>query len=72
MGENKQLICDLLCKTLQATRYGDNIKRIVYKPERYIETAEVCFSGKNVLKVNVTLDSGIAMIRDILKGLSDL
>lgn len=71
MGENKQLICDLLCKTLQATRYGDNIECIAYKPERYIETAEVRFSGENVLKVNVTLDSGIAMIRDILKGLSD-
>ncbi len=64
MKEDKQEICDLLCKALQATRY--------YKGElnelRYDADEERVFAVFNNYEqgINVELDSGIAMIRDVV------
>jgi hypothetical protein len=70
-GEDKQLICSLLCWTLKATRDQADLKQLIYhKDEEHdTELVEVVYSegGTNV---NVAMDSGIAMIRDILRTIS--
>lgn len=67
MKENKQLICDMLCKTLQYTRSASDVIEICYDEER--ETATVIFESGGKRVINVAMDSGTAMIRDIMKGL---
>lgn len=67
--ENKQAICDHLCKALRATSYGSDIVILTYAAiseteERVIVTYK---SGYNK-EINVSLDSGYAMIRDIMKN----
>ena len=67
--ENKQLICDLLCATLQATRDQHDLKSLTYQ-ELDEDTQHVTIAWENGgTSVNVSLDSGISMIRDILKAL---
>ena len=56
--ENKQHICDLLTETLRATRDQADLKRIRFD-----------YEGGGHRSVNVSLDSGIAMVRDILRAL---
>lgn len=65
--EDKQMICDLLCKALKATRAGANILELVY--EYSTETVIVFFREIDMptRRINVACDSGIAMIRDILQ-----
>ena len=62
--EDKQKICDLLCKTLQATRNQDGLIDIHYDRSR--ETATLYYKNGQIV-VNVACDSGIAMIQDIIK-----
>lgn len=66
--EDKQLICDLLFEALQATRELSDLEGLTY---RYIsagnEIVEAVFPGGYVKVANVSMDSGIAMIRDIIK-----
>ena len=66
--EDKQLICDLLLEALQATRHLADLKSLTY---RYIsagnEIVEAVFCGNYAKVINVSMDSGIAMIRDIIK-----
>ncbi len=67
MDENKQLICELLTKTLQATRNGHDVVDIRHeKDKRGQETATVVFDNGYKKKINVTGDSGTAMIYDII------
>lgn len=66
MNENKQEICDALAEALKLTRDGANIARIEYNS--HTEHALIYFKDDAVLfPVNVTCDSGIAMIRDIMR-----
>ena len=73
MEENKQEILNLLLKALQQTRAGDNIVRLEYEKFPDTDDAYVHVINKDKpdrpeyewLKVNVTGDSGIAMIRDV-------
>lgn len=67
MEEDKQAICDALCKALQLTRDASDLIRIVYHRTEDMEYAELKFQGSFRRRVNVTLDSGTAMIRDILR-----
>lgn len=68
MEENKQHILDLLLPTLQATRDLGDLKNLRY---------EKGFGGEYVIaefesgtkSCNVTMDSGVAMVRDVLKAL---
>lgn len=67
MEEDKQAICDALCKTLQLTRGASDLIRIVYHRTGGMEYAELKFQGSLRRRVNITRDSGTAMIRDILR-----
>ena len=63
--EDKQKICDLLTVTLQATYNASDLVSLVYDGEKEIVTATFVGGGKYI--INVALDSGTAMIRDIMK-----
>ena len=66
--ENKQRICDLLLATLQATRYFDDLIALDYNEQTEIVIAG--FSNGRFKFANVAADSGIAMIRDIIKQIT--
>lgn len=69
-GEDKDEICELLCKTLQATRQHRDLEAIHYQMlDNGDETVTVKWSKGGTTIVNVTADSGIAMIRDILRAI---
>ena len=68
MKENKQAICNALCKALKLTRAFHDIVLIDYNADS--EKAIVVFDEYNRVEINVALDSGAAMIRDILRGLT--
>lgn len=66
MEEDKQLICSQLCLALQMTNNCKDLLDIVYDKEKelvYIRFA----AGTRV--VNVHMDSGTAMVRDIVNHL---
>ena len=70
--EDKQAICDALLTTLQLTRRYENIQSIDY--DSATETVTVTYSGisrrrNSHRSINVECDSGIAMIKDILKNI---
>lgn len=64
--ENKQKICDLLLLTLQATHNAADVINIIYDGESEVVTVTF-LSGRRY--INVAMDSGTAMIRDIVKNL---
>lgn len=67
--ENYQEICDLLCRTLQQTREFDDLaglEHIQDGRERYVVAR---FYGGYTKQIRVTMDSGIAMIKDIIRNL---
>lgn len=68
MKEDKQLIMDLLTQTLRETRMLDDLLDLVYDERREIVTAT--FRNGTTKTANVACDSGIAMIKDVLKALS--
>ena len=65
--ENKQQILDLLLKTLQATRGAYDLTSLEYDAKTEMVTATFASGGKRV--INVAMDSGTAMIRDVMKNL---
>lgn len=72
MTENKQEICNLLLKTLQATRHFSDLVKLSYsKNEIGGREYVVAFFANGAKKATyVTADSGAAMIRDILKRIT--
>ena len=66
--EDKQRICDLLCETLHATRDQYDILDLHFNAEK--ETVDVVYEN-GAFEVNVACDSGIAMIRDVLRAISN-
>ena len=67
--ENKQEICNLLCVALRATRDQHDLIEIVYQRRANDrETATLFYENGSKRSVNVSMDSGIAMMRDILRG----
>ena len=67
--ENYQAICDTLCSTLRLTRQFDDLeslKHIQEDEERYVVAK---FDGNYTKRIRVTMDSGIAMIKDIVNHL---
>lgn len=64
--ENKIEICNQLCKALQLTYNASDLVSLDYDPEMEIVT--VVFEGGS-RKINVAMDSGTAMIRDIVNHL---
>lgn len=67
MMENKQRILDLLLKTLQATANAADTVALTYDPKK--ESVTVKFAGGGSRIVNVAMDSGTAMIRDVMANL---
>ena len=71
MEEDMQKICDLLLKALQATRSGSGLVNLIYAVEPQKETVTAVFQTgrKQIINVtiNVTGDSGITMIYDIMR-----
>jgi len=66
MGENKQLICDKLLETLRITRYYSDLVSLDYKKVGCDEVVIATFHNGYQKRVNVSMDSGEAMIRDIV------
>ena len=65
MSESKQKICDLLLPTLQATKNLQDLGALEYRPEKDIVVAVFKSGYKKI--ANVAMDSGTAMILDIVK-----
>lgn len=61
--ENKQRILDLLLPALQATRNFDDLEDLEYDAEN--ETVIATFKG-GIRRANVAMDSGTAMIQDVI------
>ena len=64
--EDKQAICDKLLEALQLTSNLHDLLYLKYLPDK--EQVVAHFPGGNKT-VNVAMDSGTAMIRDIIKGI---
>jgi len=68
--ENKKEIIKALLPVVQLTRNGADVKDMKYRlydtGEEIVEIRFICGAVK---KVNVHMDSGTAMIRDVCKGL---
>lgn len=70
MIENKQRICDLLLPALQATRDLWDLVSLEYVDQgEYTEFVKAKFANGAEKVANVSMDSDIAMIFDILKKL---
>ena len=68
--EDKELILTWLLNTLKNTIAGMNLVNIKYKVlDDGDEQAILIFENGYRKAVNITADSGIAMIKDIIKGL---
>ncbi len=67
--EDKQQICDKFAELLKITRFGESVDRIEYNPNT--ECALICRKGRDPIPVDVAMDSGIAIIKDILRGLGE-
>lgn len=65
--ENYQAICDTLCSTLRLTRQLDDLVKLEHIQEGRERYVVATFDGGYTKTVRVTMDSGIAMIKDILK-----
>lgn len=70
--EDKRLICALLTTTLQATYQYRDLVELEYHDNEYTDDSYVLarFTCGNTSRINVTLDSGSAMIRDIMRALA--
>ncbi len=68
MREDKAYICHELARLLNITRDGWDIEDIIYeRGSDDHELAHIRFDGGHIKTVNVTMDSGVAMIRDIMR-----
>ena len=72
--ENKQKICNLLLKAIQATAHGEPVTALRYSREDETdplseEQVEIVFHNAWGKTVSVTGDSGLTMIRDIMNAI---
>lgn len=67
--ENYQAICNALCRTLRQTRQYDDLYWLEHIQDGHKRYVIAEFTNGNIRIINVSLDSGIAMIKDILKNL---
>lgn len=67
MREDKQAICDALAKALQLTRGFHDLVGLRYETDGFRETVTFVYLGGEGAPINVTADSGEAMIRDIMR-----
>lgn len=71
MEENKRAICADLLSLLQKTRAGRDIVDLEYHDNEFTDNAHVTiiWADRSTKIIDVTCDSGIAMIRDIIRHL---
>lgn len=67
MKEDKQAICDALLLALQKTIHLSDLISLRY--DEKIELVIALFDNRSTKLVNVAMDSGIAMIKDITEQL---
>lgn len=67
--EDYQAICDSLCETLKQTRQYDDLRELVHFFNCGDRRVWAIFKNGSKREINVTMDSGIAMIKDILRNL---
>lgn len=65
--ENKQEICEALLPVLQMTRNLFDLIGLVYDRANDEEVVFAIFANGSIKRVNVNMDSGTAMIMDIIK-----
>ena len=65
--DDKRMICNLLLKTLRATDNARDLMSLTYDAEE--ETVTALFASGGTRVINVHMDSGTAMIRDIMNHL---
>ena len=67
MEENKTVIVARLSQLLKATRAGEDIARLKLSEDESEVT--IIFTSGYVRDVNVECDSGMALIRDVIRNL---
>ena len=68
--EDKQKICDKLLEALQLTRQYEDLQSLIHLRKGVDqETVTALFAQGNAKEINVSMDSGSAMMRDILRAL---
>ena len=67
--EEKWVIVEKLFEVLKLCDYTDAIARMEYIEENGDEYVKVFYHGRSMKKIDVTADSGFAMIKDIIKGI---
>ena len=67
--ENYQVICNWLCRALQRTRQFDELESLEHIQEGKERYVVAKFDSYYTKRIRVTMDSGIAMIKDILRNL---
>lgn len=69
-AEEKEAICRLLKPVLQATRHYSDLVQLEYeKRSNRLEVVKALFESGETVSINVSGDSGVSMIKDILRGL---
>ena len=68
--EDKQEICNALCKVLKMTLNQADMENLTYTKQRDLEYVTARYTSGAEIIITVTWNSGIVMIRDILKRLS--
>lgn len=71
MTEDKRTIVSSLMATLQATSYFSDLQSLTYEEEDGKEIVVATYGNGTQKKVNVNLDSGVALIQDVLEGLTN-
>lgn len=67
-SQTKQIICDLLCKTIQATAAGERLEALRYDPKYQI--VHVDFRDQyNLRQIDVVNDDGWKMVQDIVNNI---
>lgn len=64
--EDKQNVCEKLCKALKLTRDFNTLVYLQYEKKKNIELVHAIFQDKRTVLVNVTCDSEAALIRDVV------
>lgn len=68
--DNKKLICVHLARALKNTRmFSGDLRTIEYKKIQDTEVVDIILKNGYIQRVNVTADSGMAMISDIIKSI---
>lgn len=70
-GEDKETICRKLIPALQATRHYADLTQLYYeKRTGRLEVVTAEFESGEKVSINVSGDSGISLIRDVIRGLN--